>query len=118
NGEQVRRIRTDELGNASIRVSRELPVGEHHIEVVFPGTEAYDGASASQTLIVRPIQLTVETVPRIPNVTFSLEGEAFVTGADGLGVIEIDKPGTYHLEAIDVHDVQVNDDTRVSFSRW
>ncbi len=118
NGEQVRRIRTDELGNASIRVSRELPVGEHHIEVVFPGTEAYDGASASQTLIVRPLKLTVETVPRIPNVTFSLEGEAFVTGADGLGVIEIDKPGTYHLEAIDVHDVQVNDDTRVSFSRW
>lgn len=118
NGEKIRRTRTDAMGRASIRVGRDLPVGEHQIEVVFPGTEAYDGVSASQTVTIRPIRLTVETVPHISGARFTLNGETFTTDAEGLAVVEIMEPGIYDLEALDVSDVQVNEDTRVTFSRW
>ena len=56
-GEKVRQIRTDELGQASIRISQDLSIGEHQIDVVFSGTEAYRAASASQTLTIRPIPI-------------------------------------------------------------
>ncbi len=117
-GEQIRRIRTDEAGVANIRLSRDLPVGVYMISVEFTGTEAYLPAAASMPLTIRPIQLTVETVPHLANITFSLEGRSFVTDSEGLGHIEITEPGTYQLEAIDTSDIQVNEDTRVTFSRW
>jgi transposase-like protein len=117
-GERIRQIRTDELGEANIRISRALPVGTYQIDVVFAGTAAYQAVSASMPLTVRPIQLAVETVPHIANVSFSLEGQMFVTNAQGLAQMEITQPGTYHLSVIDVTDMQVSADTRVSFSRW
>ncbi len=118
NGERIRQIRTDELGLANIRVSGGLPIGEYQIEVVFPGTRAYLSASASLTLTIRPIQLTVETVPPVANATFSLDGQTFVTDAEGLAQIDIAEPGTYQLQALDVTDIQVSEDTHVTFSRW
>jgi transposase-like protein len=117
-GERVRRIRTNESGVAEIRISRDLPVGSYQVEVVFEGTEAYKPTSASMTLIIRPIQLTIETVPPLANVTFKLEDQTFVSDANGLGFVEISEPGTYQLNVLDVSDIQVDPDTRATFSRW
>lgn len=118
NGEQIRRIRTDAAGVANIRISRDLPVGLYTINVEFTGTEAYLPASASMPLTIRPLELTVETVPHLANITFSVGGRPFVTNSEGVGHLEIAEPGIYQLQVIDTSDVQVTDDTRVSFSRW
>lgn len=116
-GERVRQIRTDDLGIANIRISRDLPVGEYAVTVEFPGTEAYLPASASMTLVMRPMRLTVETVPPVPNVTFTLDGETFVSGPDGLAELDIDEPGTYEL-SVDGSELQIDPDTRAAFARW
>ncbi len=117
-GEPVRQVRTDDLGLADIRISRDLPIGEYQVKVMFEGTEAYQPASASMTLVVRPIQLTIETVPAVADVRFMLDDQPFVSGADGLAVVEIGEPGTYQVQVMDVDDIQVNPETRVTFSRW
>jgi hypothetical protein len=82
------------------------------------GTQAYLPAHASMQLTVRPILLTIETVPHIADVAFSLEGQTFVSGADGFARIEINQPGTYQLQVNETADVQVDADTRITFSRW
>jgi transposase-like protein len=117
-GEQARRIRTDDSGVADIRISQDLALGDHTVEAEFIGTAVYLPARSSMRLTVRPIQLTVETVPHTANVSFSLEGQTFVSGADGFARIEINQPGTYDLKVNEVSDVQVDPDTRITFSRW
>jgi hypothetical protein len=117
-GEQARQIRTDDNGVANIRISQDLPLGNHTIDVEAIGTQAYLPAHASMQLTVRPILLTIETVPHIADVAFSLEGQTFVSGADGFARIEINQPGTYQLQVNETADVQVDADTRITFSRW
>ena len=64
------------------------------------------------------IHLTVETVPRIANVNFAFEDQTFVTDADGIGKVEVTKPGTYDIRVLDASDTPVSEDTRITFSRW
>jgi len=118
NHERIRRVRTDDNGLADIRISSDLPVGEYEVTVVFEGTEAYYGASATETLTIRPLQLTVETVPPIPDVAFALNGREFKSGPDGLAHVDVMEPGEHTLDVLDVTDVAVSADTRVSFLRW
>jgi hypothetical protein len=117
-GEQVRQIRTDDSGVANIRIGVDLSLGDHTVEVKAVATEAYLPALSSMRLTIRPILLTVETIPHTANVSFSLEGQTFVSDADGFAHIEINQPGTYQLDVNEGSDVQVDADTRITFSRW
>jgi transposase len=117
-GVQVRRARTDEDGEATIRISEDLEIGTHNISVEFGGIQDYYPVIQNTTVTIRPIQFEVRTVPPLEDVEFVLGGKIIVTGEDGIARAELDKAGTYTLEAIPLENDYVDDDTRAEFQRW
>ncbi len=116
NDQPDRRIRTDANGAAQIRVSTDLTVGPHRVRVIYRGSSALAGSEAGTELVILPAHLAVQTVPPIANVTFSLGGRQFTSGADGVADIEVDVPGSYELKVVST-DVKTSD-THATFSRW
>jgi transposase-like protein len=117
-GQRIRAARTDDQGLADIYISEDFSVGVHQVQVEFPGTQAYYSTSATVELTVRPIHLVVETIPPLPNITFSFDNQEFVTDEKGIGQINVMQPGTYQLQALTSDDTQVDTTTRATFSRW
>jgi hypothetical protein len=117
-GEQVRRARTEADGTAAIRISRDLDVGSYEVTAEFIGTRDYLPARAATSIMVRPVVLTVETVPPAPGVRFALAGREFVTGEDGLARIEHTERGVVPLEILLEPGTPLTADTRATFARW
>jgi hypothetical protein len=118
NGERVRRVRTADNGTAVISIGKELAVGEYLLEVEFIGTEAYRRSTANSTLIIRPLELVIETLPPIPGMRFSLNDDLVETGVDGLAHIELDTLGTYPLKVLLPEVEPSQTDTLIEFERW
>jgi hypothetical protein len=114
----VRRIRTDDQGNSSVRIGSDLLPGNYTIRIEFSGTQAYLPATASTPLVVRPALLTINTVPPLANIPFSLDGRKFQSDAQGVAHIAVSKLGEFPLEVLLKADTQISDDTRVTFDRW
>lgn len=118
NGEYLRRIRTEEDGTASLRISRELAIGTYEVTVVYIGTKDYTATQASLPLTIRPALLTVETVPPLPGIEFFLDGWRFSSDSDGLAQLELSEPGSYDLEVTLKPATLLRPDTKASFARW
>jgi len=118
NDEVVRRTRTDDQGNASIRIGSNLFAATYNIRVEFLGTQAYLPSTVSTTLVIRPAQLTIKTVPPLANVPFSLDGKKFKSDAHGVAFVEVSKLGEFQLEVLLGPDTEISSDTRVTFDRW
>ena len=118
NGERVRRARTDDQGLATINIGKELPVGEHLIEAVFIGTEAYRQSTATTTMTIRPLELIIETFPPMMGMRFNINGTIYEADADGFVRVAIDMPGTYSVETILPELDERETDTLVHFDRW
>ncbi len=117
-GQRVRRARTDELGLAAINIGNELPVGQHLVEVQFIGSEAYAPSSQTMEIEVRPIQLTIESVPPLAGMHYQVGQEIIVAGSDGIAMAKFDQPGIYRVEALPETYNEANSDTLVEFRRW
>jgi hypothetical protein len=117
-GEYIRRSRTDENGTANIRVSRDLPLGNYEITVRFVGTRDYLETQVLLPITIRPIYLTIQTVPVVPGVNFKLGDQELSTDTQGLVRFEITVPGIYNLEALLEPYTVVTPDTRATFARW
>ena len=113
-GARERRTRTNFAGVASFPIRRYLPVGQYTITVVYAGSRSLQPASATATLTIAPAVLEIKTVPALPGVTFSFNGQTFRSGEDGVARLEITTPGIYPLEVLPVE----RDDLRAEFSRW
>ena len=113
--QRVRRIRTDEKGEAVIYFSRELATGTYQVAVEFEGTEAYQASRAEADLTIRPAILTIETFPSLPGLEFSLGDKRFTSNQAGIATILVDKAGTYPLEALLPTDTK---ESRTAFERW
>ena len=118
NDELVRRIRTNDKGLATIRISQDLLAGDYTIRVDFAGTQAYLPSSASTVVKVRPAVFTVQTIPPLADIPFSLGGEQFKSDKDGIARFEVSRAGDFPLEVLLNPDTQVSPDTRVTFDRW
>lgn len=117
NGESLRRIRTDENGVATVLLP-ELRIGMYTVQVVFEGTQAYRAAIVSMDFEVRGATLSIVSIPPLPNIEFSLDGELFATGEDGIARIQVADMGTYSLEVLLPPDTEVVENTRATFDRW
>lgn len=117
-GVQVRRARTDEDGLASIGLGNEYSVGTHDVQVDFIGTEAYEPVSATRSVVINPIELTIQTIPPLPNMPFSFNGSLLETDTDGVVRTYVSQPGTYPLVALPIENNQVDGSTRAEFQRW
>lgn len=117
-GEYQRRIRTDEVGTATIRISRTLQLGDYLATVRFIGTKDYAAVEVQVPFTVRPARLTVETVPPLAGVPFAIAGQTVESDALGQVVAELPAPGRYDLEILLDPGTLLRPDTMVSFSRW
>jgi hypothetical protein len=117
-GEYLRRSRTDENGLATIRVSRDLSLGNYEITVRFVGTRDYLESEVKLPITVRPIYLTIQTVPPLEGIEFQLAEAQLESNSEGLVRFEITTPGTYNLAALLEPHTQISPDTRVTFARW
>jgi transposase len=117
-GERMRRTRTDDAGQADLRISQDLSVGTHHLRLEFIGTRAYYPVTIDLTLTIRPLDLTIQTIPPLPNVQFSLNGATISTDENGTALAQLQESGTYNLEALPLPDDVVDNRTRANFRRW
>ncbi len=117
-GEYIRRSRTDDTGLATIRISRDLPLGNYEILVKFIGTRDYLESQVTLPVIIRPIYLTLETVPPLEGIDFQLADQQLSSNQQGLARFEIITPGIYNLAALLEPHTQITSDTRATFARW
>jgi hypothetical protein len=117
-GEYIRRSRTDENGTAKIRVSRDLPLGNYELTVHFVGTRDYLETQTVLPIVIRPIYITVETVPPLPGINFQLGEQHLASNEQGLARFEVTTSGVYALAALVEPNTLINPDTKVTFARW
>jgi hypothetical protein len=117
-GNQVRRMRTDDNGRAEIYLGRDLPVGQHTVRIESVATVAYQSAVSDLPLTVRPARLHLTTVPPLPNIGFVFDGQTYYTDAGGAVVLEAAEPGVYPLEILPVEPITGSEPMQVNFVRW
>ena len=116
-GVHVRRTRTAADGTASIRLPADMTPGQHELVATYGGRRnQFLGSSGRTTLEVRSYQLEVHTVPSLPGMVFSVDGERFAAGDDGIARLPVSRAGEHQL-AVHVEEY-TNPDHRVEFSRW
>ena len=116
-GVYYRRERTDVSGAVSFPIPNDLVAGEHQLSAFYPGrSNTYLTATATSSLEVDPYQLQVETVPALPGMAFTLDGERFEADAQGFARISVASAGDHVLIALDSE--YANDGTTAVFARW
>ncbi len=116
NGSYLGQARTDNNGYFQQKFIKPLAAGIYTITASFNGTHTLAFTSAAATLSIPSANVVIQTVPPVAGVTFQLNGQQFVTGEDGSASIQVNKPGTYRLEAL---ISLYNDPTqRIQFGRW
>lgn len=118
NGERARRARTDEKGLATINIGSDFPVGDYIVEAVFAGTEAYRRSTATIALVIRPLELVIETLPPLPGMRIEIDGEIYEVETDGLLRLALDTPGIYPVKVLLPELDETETDTIIHFDRW
>jgi hypothetical protein len=116
-GVQERTARTDASGRVSIRVRRD-EAGMYELYATFKGSKlpSLGSSKASADLVIAPATIEIRTTPALPDVKFSLDGQVFSSGDDGVARIEVKKAGTYHLEVL---PLEIEDENlQMDFGRW
>jgi hypothetical protein len=118
NGQEIRRARTAEDGSVNLSISGDFPIGVYEIRITFIGTKDYAPSEAYTTLTIRPMLLTVETVPPLPGISVSLNEQVAVSDEQGFIRFELTELATYTLRVLLEPDTALSPDTRISFDRW
>jgi hypothetical protein len=118
NGEQIRRARTDQDGQVSIYLGRNVSVGTYEVQVNFIGTRAYQAVSVTDTVTIRPAHLIVRTVPPLPGISISFAEKIWVTGEDGILQFEVDQLGTHYLKILPLPEPEPDSPVQIQFARW
>ncbi len=116
NGSYLGQARTDNNGYFTQKFTRPLNAGIYTITASFKGTHTLASASAATTLNIPSANVVIQTVPAVAGVTFQLNGQQFVTGDDGSASIQVNKPGTYRLEAL--VGLYTDPSQKITFGRW
>jgi hypothetical protein len=115
-GVDEQRTRTDSTGTATFRLQRNLAAGVYHLSTVFDGSRTLVASSATADLIVEYAKIEIHTVPPLPDVLFSLDGNVFKSDKDGIVRIDVSQLGSHRIA---VMPPQTSDENvRVEFSRW
>ena len=115
-GNHIATATTDNQGNFKEVVNKAVNAASHLLSVSFNGEKHIAPATGYVLLNVLPSKVTVQTIPPLQGITFSMDGRTFVSGADGLATIDIYKAGKYRLDAL-VNQYS-NPNQRIEFGRW
>ncbi|MGB1254088.1 MAG: hypothetical protein ACPG8W_25990 [Candidatus Promineifilaceae bacterium] len=110
--------RTDVNGVVQFEIGNEWQIGEYAVQFVSVATADYDASHAFGQFAIRPIFLTITTVPPVPLTQFRIADKTYVSDLSGRVQIEIAQPGTYELEMLPPPLATTNRDRRVVFDGW
>jgi hypothetical protein len=91
-------------------------VGQYPIEIIYDGFPGYQPSKADLELSIEPAMITVQTVPPLLGVVFSLDGEMFQSGHDGIARIWVDQPGSYQMDLLSFDQDQPG--VEIDFQGW
>jgi len=111
-----RRVRTDSNGIAAFPVKRDLAVGSHRIRVMYQGSRWLFPSEATTTLVIKPAEVEIHTVPPLRGVSFLLAGRIFTSDTSGIARIKVAEPGPLSLEVLPLDTFQSN--IQAEFDRW
>jgi predicted RNA-binding Zn-ribbon protein involved in translation (DUF1610 family) len=117
NGIKVRSSKTNFAGRTSM-VLRQDQMGTYLLRVVYTGSHKHFLAPSNigTTIQIKPTVVEVQTLPALPNIKFSLNGQIFTSDTNGIASIEVAKVGTYHLEVLPM--TFTGPGFQATFSRW
>jgi hypothetical protein len=115
-GVYLSQARTNGQGIATILVNEDFEAKEYTFRAIFEGNKDYDSSSGSLAVSIQPADVVVQTVPPLEGIQFRLNGNPFVSGADGSAHILVSKTGTYALDVLT--DNSKGARRKVDFSRW
>jgi len=112
------RTRTDAVGIATFHVRQPLEAGEYSVVAEYGGVPSLDveGTTRSATLLVRPIEVTLQTVPPVAGIEIQIDGARLTTDANGEVSTRIDRPGDVTIEV--PAGGPIDQKTRWEFRRW
>jgi len=116
NGKLLGETRSDKNGNYALKVTLALSAGQYTLAATYKGTHLLAASQANTILQVLPSEVSIQTVPAIAGVTFTMDGRQFVSGADGVASISIAKAGMFRL-TVNAEQYS-NPDQRITFARW
>jgi hypothetical protein len=97
NGRQKILVETNANGVATYRLHRNFPAGSYTVAAVYHGTRPRGlyGASATATIVIEPLHLTLQALPALPGISLAVDGQAYKT--DAFGAVHLDVPSAgYH----------------------
>ncbi len=108
--------RTDAKGQGIVTITSDLSAGKYTVKAVFLGTRQFDASNGIADLELLPSVFEVNTVPALSGVKFTMGGKEFVSNADGVARVNIDRIGTYTLKVVQNYVIGPNQ--QVEFMRW
>lgn len=90
--------------------------GTHYLEVLAEILDITSAGDPPLGLTVRPFDVKVRTVPPLPEVAFSMNGQTVLTNQSGVAWLQVPKVGTYRLETVLPGGEPSG--CRTEFSRW
>jgi hypothetical protein len=104
-------------GSLRYRFPRNLSAGRHAVQLTYHGSRPLGlaPAGAGGVVTILPIDLTLQAIPAIPGVTFTLDGRVYVTDASGRVQTPIPAVGAHQVSVAPPADT---DSARYRFAHW
>ena len=114
NGNKLGQARTDSTGAFKRNFTGLEYAGTYKITADTTEERFVTNASASTSLVVLPAEVSVQTVPAIEGVAFTIHDQTIKSGPDGMARIMLGTVGTYRLTIL--ADQYNNPDQRIEFA--
>jgi hypothetical protein len=104
-------------GSLRYRFPRSLSAGTHAVQLTYHGSRPLGLAPAATggAVTILPIDLTLQAIPAIAGVTFTLDGRVYVTDASGRVQTPIPAVGAHRVSVAPPADTE---STRYRFAHW
>ncbi len=107
----------DPAGATHLTLDRNTPAGTYTVTATYHGNRrlSLSPASATQTLTVLPLSLTVQTLPALTGAPITFDGVTATTDATGVAQFTVPAAGNHQLSAATPPDTAT---TKAAFARW
>lgn len=116
NGQFLGQARTDAYGMYERKFVHQLDAGNYSVAAYWKGMPGMQPAATVEMLHVQPAVITVQTVPVIAGVPFTMNSQRVVTDENGVATFTIQRAGEYPLNAL--VEQYHNPTEQIKFGRW
>lgn len=112
--------RTDSRGIASIPLRYKFEAGTYRVVAVYPGVISIgvNRATAELGMVIEPARAAIYTVPPVPGLKFTLNGQIYETDENGIANLEVNTSGVFTLEVLPINEETLPSNIRMEFARW